>query len=242
MTDTAAPPRLLLVEDDASLQRFVALALDELGVELVVVGSVDEGLAQLRAGPFALVISDLMMPGRSGFELIDALAAEPRLLGTGRLAIFSAGLNPETSLRLQRPEVWRLLPKPCSVADLIACVQDALAAPATPATPRDETSPAADRTAIARYFGGNEPLFRAFRDSCLRQFPADLAAGEQACAAGDLAALRHLAHSLKSVLLTLGRDQDSALAKSLEDACAAGDTERARQLWPPLGQALGRPH
>ena len=241
MTGTAPLPRLLLVEDDASLQRFVALALDDLGVELVVAGSVDEALAQLRAGPFVLVISDLMMPGRSGFELIDTLAAEPPLLGTGRLAIFSAGINPETSLRLQRPEVWRLLPKPCSVGDLIACVQDALAATATaPTTPAVHTEAADDATAIARYFGGNAPLFQALRDSCLRQFPADLAAGEQACAAGDLATLRHLAHSLKSVLLTLGRDEDSALAKSLEDACAAGDAGQARELWPRLGHVLHR--
>ncbi len=241
MTDSASPPRLLLVEDDASLQRFVAMALDDSGIDLVTASSVDEGLVHLRSSPFFLVITDLMLPIRSGFELIDALAAEPRLLGSGRLAVFSAGLSPETRLRLSRPEVWRLLSKPCSVAELLACVHDARAQPSRLQVAA-EGAHVIEQTAVARYFGGNTALYRAFRDSCLQQFPADLAAGERAFAAGDLAALRHLAHSLKTVLLTLGRDDDSAVAKLLEDACANGDTRQMNLLWPTLGQRLGDPH
>ncbi|MFT7772756.1 response regulator [Roseateles sp.] len=240
MTGCASPPRLLLVEDDSSLQRFVAMALEDAGIELVTASSVDEGLEQLRSGPFFLVITDLMLPIRSGFELIDTLAAESQLLGSARLAVFSAGLNPETRQRLSRPEVWRLLPKPCSVAELLGCVHDAQAH-TSPLQAATDSAPAAEQTAIARYFGGNTSLYRAFHDSCLQQFPADIATGERAFAAGDLVALRHLAHSLKSVLLTLGRDDDSALAKSLEDACANGDAHQASLLWPTLGHRLGVP-
>lgn len=236
----APPARLLLIEDDASLRRFVALALEDMGVELQVAGSVDDGIAALRAGAFDLIISDLMLPGRSGFELIQALEAEPALQASARLVIFSAGLRPETRKQLQSPIIWRLLSKPCSLADLEGCVREGLSRAETPrATPAPTAT--AEQEAIDRYFGGKAALFQAFRQGCLVQFETDAALGDAACASGDLAGLRHLAHSLKSVLLTLGHEQASGLARRLEDACAAEDGPQARALWPQLRQSLPSP-
>lgn len=234
-------PRVLLIEDDASLQRFVGLALEDLGIELLALSTVDEGLAQLARAPVDLILTDLMLPGRSGFELIDSLAANPALQGTARLVVFSAGLkNPQTRHRLERPEVWRLLSKPCSLADLQACVRDALALrgeqqsePA--AAPQDEPETA---RAIADYFDGNETLYRRFRASCLQQFHADLVEGDRALAASDAQALRRLAHSLKSVLLTLGHAQPAALARMLEDSSQAAEWTVATPQWHELREQL----
>lgn len=246
----AGRPRVLLVEDDLSLQRFVQLALEDFEIELLTVGSVDAGLAELARAPAALVLTDLMLPDRSGFELIEALAAQPALRAGARLAVFSAGLTPATRARLERPEVWRLLSKPCGLAELEACVRDALAAevavPAPPSAPEsrpeaDDAGPpqARQAAAIAEHFGGNAPLYHAFRASCLQQFRADMAEGDQALAGGDAPALRRLAHSLKSVLLSLGHDQAADLAKALELAGEQADTAAMRALWPRLRTALG---
>jgi CheY-like chemotaxis protein/HPt (histidine-containing phosphotransfer) domain-containing protein len=246
---SAHRPRVLVVEDDASLQRFVALALEEFEIELLAVPSVDAGLAALADAPAALVLTDLMLPGRSGFELIDALAADPALRGGARLAVFSAGLNPQTRQRLERPEVWRLLSKPCSLAELQDCVRSALEL--VPASSRLEPAPptlqltddeAAAARAIAEHFGGNELLYRAFRASCLQQFRADLAEGERARAAADAPALRRLAHSLKSVLLTLGHAQASTTAHALEDSCERADWVAAAPQWRVLRAQLEALH
>lgn len=247
---SAGRPRVLLVEDDLSLQRFVQLALEDFEIELLTVGSVDAGLAELARAPAALVLTDLMLPDRSGFELIEALAAQPALRAGARLAVFSAGLTPSTRERLERPEVWRLLSKPCGLAELEACVRDALAAEVAAPTPPSapESRPEADdagppqarqAAAIAEHFGGNAPLYHAFRASCLQQFRADMAEGDQALAGGDAPALRRLAHSLKSVLLSLGHDQEADLAKALELAGEQADTAAMRSLWPRLRTALG---
>lgn len=244
---SAGRPRVLLVEDDLSLQRFVQLALEDFEIELLTVGSVDAGLAELARAPAALVLTDLMLPDRSGFELIDALAAQPALRAGARLAVFSAGLTPSTRERLERPEVWRLLSKPCGLAELEACVRDALAEgaatpppkPAPESTADADTPQARQAAAIAEHFGGNAPLYHAFRASCLQQFRADMAEGEQALAGGDAPALRRLAHSLKSVLLSLGHDEAAALAKALEQAGEAADEAAMRTLWPQLRTALG---
>lgn len=247
---SAGRPRVLLVEDDLSLQRFVQLALEDFEIELLTVGSVDAGLAELARAPAALVLTDLMLPDRSGFELIDTLAAQPALRAGARLAVFSAGLTPSTRERLERPEVWRLLSKPCGLAELEACVRDALAeGAATPAPkPAPESKADADTpqagqarqaAAIAEHFGGNAPLYHAFRASCLQQFRADLAEGDRTLAGGDAPALRRLAHSLKSVLLSLGHDEAAELAKALEQAGEAADEAAMCSLWPRLRAALG---
>ena len=45
--------------------------------ELALAGSVEEALASAREDPPDLVLLDLVMPGRSGFELLTELAARP---------------------------------------------------------------------------------------------------------------------------------------------------------------------
>lgn len=244
---TAGRPRVLLVEDDPSLQRFVQLALEDFEIELLAVSSVDAGLAELTRAPAVLVLTDLMLPDRSGFELIETLAAQPALRAGARVAVFSAGLTPATRARLERPEVWRLLSKPCSLAELEACVRDALAeagactagtAPVATTAPEAPSLPEGQAAAIAEHFGGNAALYHAFRASCLHQFQADLAEGDKALAAGDAPALRRLAHSLKSVLLSLGHAEAAERARALEQAGEQADPTRLAALWPGLREAL----
>lgn len=242
MDDHPSLPRVLLIEDDPSLQRFVALALEDFAIELLPVTSIDAGLAELARAPVALILTDLMLPGRSGFELIELLAADPALRGRARLVVFSAGLNPQARQRLDRPDVWRLLSKPCSLSELEDCVRTGLAAPDTEAAaPAGATTvaPADSATrAIEEHFGGNEALYRAFRASCLQQFTTDLNEGERARAALDAPALRRLAHSLKSVLLTLGNAQASAKALALEESCERADWAAALPQWLALRAEL----
>ena len=232
-------PCVLLIEDDLSLQRFVRAALEELPIKLIAVSSVDEGLAVLADTPVNLILTDLMMPGRSGFDLIDALAADPVLRGNAKLAVFSAGLDPQVRRRLTRPDVWRLLLKPCSLLELEDCVRSALPIGddiSTTPGPAVVVDPAFN--AIDVYFGGNAALYHAFRASCMTQFCADITAGDDAIATGTLPALRHLVHSLKSVLLTLGYPIDSEQAMWLEKICEAGDARRASASWSVLRARL----
>lgn len=234
-------PRVLLVDDDASIRRFVALALEDLEVELVDVPGVPQAREALEDGPFQLIITDLMMPGETGFDLLQYLAEQPALRAGARLAVFSAGIRAETLARLEALDVWRRLPKPVSLGELARCVQDAVGAGAAPAladeaaaAPPCATLSAPERAALAQHFGGDEGLFLAYRRSCLAQFPADQRAGDSALASGDAPALRRLAHSLKSVLATLGQGEAGSTARALEDAAARVDWPACRPLWQQL--------
>jgi HPt (histidine-containing phosphotransfer) domain-containing protein len=92
--------------------------------------------------------------------------------------------------------------------------------------------------AIEVYFDGDRSFYEVFRSSCIEQFATDLTEGDAACAAGDAATLRRVAHSLKSVLRTLGHPQVSAQAKQAEDAAHEGPWDQALAQWQVLRQQL----
>ena len=231
-------PRVLLVEDDLSLQRFVELALDGMALDLRCCATVAEAIDLLRSDRYALVITDLLLPDASGRDLLARLQQEPDLRGNARCAVFSGGLD-DASKRadLMALGAWRLLSKPCSLDELESLVNEALqGASAAAPTARTSVDP------VQSHFGGNEALYRAFRASCLQQFAQDLALGDAACSAGDAPALQRLAHSLKSVLLSLGHEHESQLARQLEYLAEGAQMEAAQALWMRLGHALRQLH
>lgn len=232
-------PRVLLVEDDASLRRWVELVLEDEPITLVSCADGAAALAALAAGRFCLVLTDLMMPGISGRQLLERLAAEPALGGSPLRAVFSAGLDAATRESLAGLGVWRWLHKPAAMAELLACVREAVAAPA-PAGPAPAGTAPAVPEVVARHFGGDAALFADYRAACLPQFRLDADAGDAAWAARDAAALRRLGHSLKSVLETLGEDEAAAAARALEAAAREGDALAVAQHWPALAARLRR--
>jgi two-component system, cell cycle sensor histidine kinase and response regulator CckA len=69
---------ILLVEDDAVLRELFSAMLGRCGYEVSTAASGSEALAAVhgRCGRFALVVSDVMMPGMGGVELARRLRAE----------------------------------------------------------------------------------------------------------------------------------------------------------------------
>jgi DNA-binding response OmpR family regulator len=239
-----------LVEDDLSLRRFVAMALEELDIDLLGFASVEDVLSSLEQQPADLIITDLMMPVLSGFDLIRILATAPELRANATLVVYSAGLNLEVRQLLQEQGVERFLSKPCSVAELEACVLAALAGKSPeqaaesnsrvvpPAPASIATATATESSTLESHFGGNLALYQSFRSSCLQQFEADVSAGDLACRQADNQALQRLAHSLKSVLLMLDQVPASGVAEQLEHSADQGDWAAASPLWASLRGSL----
>jgi len=61
-----------------------------------------------------------------------------------------------------------------------------------------------------------------------------LRTGDLACEQADAQALRRLAHSLKSVLESLGHGEAAELARALETRSEQGDWALALPLWQAL--------
>lgn len=230
--------RMLVVEDDPLLRRFVRLALETLPMEVLECDSVAAAIQILASAPVNLILTDLMLQGASGVDLLVHLQAFPGLRGQAKVVVLSGGLTPATRLALAPLQVWCMLEKPVSIGVLEQCVQAALAdvmLPAATPTPQPAT---AVLPAIDPYFGGDAALFHLYRASCLAQFPHDISAGDQASAAQDAQALRRVAHNLKSVLLIIHLPELSAQARTLEQACLAVPPDAAAGHWKSLRSAL----
>ena len=65
--------RLLLVEDDPRIARFVTRGLQEQGYAVDVVANGDDALYQAEINDYDVVILDVMIPGKDGFETCRAI-------------------------------------------------------------------------------------------------------------------------------------------------------------------------
>jgi len=65
--------RVLIVEDERKLAQVLSSALQAEHYDVVVAATGEDGFYRANAEPFDLVVLDLMLPGRSGLEILQTL-------------------------------------------------------------------------------------------------------------------------------------------------------------------------
>ena len=65
--------KILLVEDEVSIRKFIKINLEREGFEVFEAGSGEEGLEIVEKEKPAIVLLDIMLPGMDGFEVCDRL-------------------------------------------------------------------------------------------------------------------------------------------------------------------------
>jgi PAS domain S-box-containing protein len=129
--DTAAPPTILIVEDDPDIAAFAREALEETGYRVVVAESADHALALFGKGQaggapgFGLVFTDVVMPGSMNGV---ALAKEIRARAPGVPVLLTTGYNDEMSIHGPQTDAMDVLGKPYRRSELLERVQAALRA------------------------------------------------------------------------------------------------------------------
>jgi len=114
---------LLLVDDDpntlASLSRAFRLA----GHEATVCDNANRALDLLRSETFDLILSDVVMPGKSGLQLLEDLKAAGVKTP---IVLISGQANIETAVRATKLGALDFLEKPLSTEKLLVTVDNAL--------------------------------------------------------------------------------------------------------------------
>ena len=114
---------ILLAEDDESLRRFLAAALERAGHAVTSFGDGAAAYECLKGGGFDLLLSDIVMPGLDGIAL--ALKASKEypdmriLLMTGFAAERQRAHNLEALIH-------RVISKPFTLQEICAAVDEAL--------------------------------------------------------------------------------------------------------------------
>src|ERR1041385_7085842 len=71
--------RILLADDSITIQKVVNLTFTDEGIDVVTVGNGELALKKLREGSFDLVLADIFMPGRNGYEVCEFIKSQPNL-------------------------------------------------------------------------------------------------------------------------------------------------------------------
>lgn len=117
------PDRLLLVDDDTSLLKLMAIRLEAEGFEVLTVESAELALQALRNNPVELVITDLRMDGASGLELFEHI--RHFYPGLPVIIMSAQGTIPEAVSATQMG-VFEFLTKPVDKTVLLASIRAAL--------------------------------------------------------------------------------------------------------------------
>ena len=107
--------RILLAEDDESMRRFLANALEKAGHKVVSFGSGDAAHEKLLGDVFDVLLTDIVMPEMDGIELASrAVELDPTLKIMFITGFAAVALNPES----EAPKEARVLSKPFHLREL----------------------------------------------------------------------------------------------------------------------------
>jgi PAS domain S-box-containing protein len=117
-----APAAVLVADDNADMRDYLARLLRSAGHRVTVAGDGQDALRAARAQLPDLIISDVMMPGMDGLQLVAALRGDSRTAGTPVL-LLSARVGQEAAIEGLEAGADDYLFKPFSAAELLARVR-----------------------------------------------------------------------------------------------------------------------
>ena len=132
MVDSAGGGRrILVVEDDPSISMGLKMNLEAEGYAVEIAEDGLAGLDRAREGQLDLIVLDLMLPKRNGFEMIKQLRAEQHTVPVIMLSARSSEMDKVMGLELGAEDY---VTKPFGLAELLARVKavlrrDAIARP-----------------------------------------------------------------------------------------------------------------
>jgi DNA-binding NtrC family response regulator len=117
---------ILIIEDMAGVRHAISSMLKRAGHAVVVTENGEQGIAELRKRKFDLVVTDMLMPGTDGMEVLTHLSTMPNHPPVIAISGGGAGISAETALKAAKLNANAFLQKPFEKAELLAAVDQVL--------------------------------------------------------------------------------------------------------------------
>src|SRR5215471_5779490 len=133
------PKKILLADDSLTIQKVVELTFSDSDYELICVSNGQKALDRIRDERPDLVLADVVMPEKNGYEVCEALKSNP---ATARIPVMllSGTFEPFDRDRAERIGADSIVSKPFDSQQLIAQVEALLDRSPATASPDDATA------------------------------------------------------------------------------------------------------
>lgn len=118
---------ILIADDDPNILRALAFLMHEQGHDVRTVVDGEAALQAIAEAPPELLLLDVMMPKRNGYDVCRALRANPHFARLRIVMLTAKGRDSDRRAGLDLG-VDAYLTKPFAIGDVIGCIADVLAA------------------------------------------------------------------------------------------------------------------
>lgn len=117
--------KVLVVDDEDYIRRLIRFVLEDEGYDVQLASSTEEALSLIRSFQPDIVTVDLMMPGRSGLELLAEMKADPAISNIPSLVVTAVGIRDDLE-QANELGATATLNKPFSHRQLVDAIHDVL--------------------------------------------------------------------------------------------------------------------
>jgi CheY-like chemotaxis protein len=233
-----------VVEDNEVNQQVIGGLLDYLGYSMDLAGDGIMALEKLREIPYAVILTDCMMPRMDGYELsrmvrdpstqvlnheIPIIAITAHSMASDREVCLAAGMNDYVA----KPVRIELLEE--TLKRWVGETPPPMPAESPSETPQQLASPSLfDADDLVERLMGNVDLAKRIGATFVDSLPDQLAAFAAAIEACDAQAIRSAAHAMKGNAANIGGPAVSSIAAKMERLAASGDVAPASSMFPEL--------
>ena len=127
--DTTKVPRTLLLADDSvTIQRVIELTFADEDIQVVAVSDGDQAIERLESSPPDIVLADVGMPGKTGYEVAEYIKQSPKLAHIP-VVLLTGAFEPVDQDKAARAGCDCVLAKPFEPQLVIGRVKELLARP-----------------------------------------------------------------------------------------------------------------
>lgn len=160
---------LLIVEDDESLRSVMQLQLSKLGYQTATAADAEHALDLLVRSHAVLVITDLQLPGMSGFDFLKKVRIDFPAIP---VIVVTAFGTIESAVRAMKAGAYDFITKPLQLSEMQALVECALNQQRRGAQAQQSSNPGEQDHEFDRVIGGSSCLRRVL-DVAARVAPTD---------------------------------------------------------------------
>jgi DNA-binding response OmpR family regulator len=119
-------PRILFVEDDQFLSSLLKSRLQKEGFEVFLVKDGEEALVFLKANAPDLILLDIILPKKSGFELMEEMRSNPQVREAPIIIVSNLGQPEDVAKGKGLGAIEYFVKAKTSIDDLVEKIKDFL--------------------------------------------------------------------------------------------------------------------